>query len=233
FIPKKNKGAISLEIRDENNRPVVTILADSSQLKTTKVVEDMNLSQTFRYVDTKLSQKPGMHRFNWNMREMGAWADNKRRSYAYGPLVAPGNYVASLKIGDQSFEQSFKILIDPRVDASGVSEGDIKTQVAFQRQVIALLSDARKLESALKKEAKKLKGKKNKAKTARLEQIEGVLKLLKNDDGAYPQQMLLSQISYLLNMVRQADQLPGADAQRRLEVLSQKVSELMQMAADS
>ena len=46
--------------------------------------------------------------------------------------------------------------------------------------------------------------------------IQVLLKQLNNEKGAYPQQMLISQISYLLNMVSRADQLPGKDATDRL-----------------
>ena len=41
--------------------------------------------------------------------------------------------------------------------------------------------------------------------------LEAALRLLKNDKGAYPQQMLVAQISYIYYMVNGADQLVGND----------------------
>jgi len=231
FIPEGIKGGVQLEILNSNNEVVSTILSDSTQLKSTvKEVEDMNLSQILRYVDKKLVEKPGMHRFDWDLRQKGAWNKDKKRSYKNGPIVPPGIYTAKLTVGKDSSEQSFEVLIDPRVEDGGISEKDIAEQLTMQNKIIALLSEARKLEASIEKEAKSLKGKKAKAKVSRLEKINSVLKQLKNDKGAYPQQMLSSQISYLLNMISRADQLPGQDAIDRLEELQIQFNKLKEEA---
>lgn len=225
FIPEETKGSVQLEIRDANGVAVVNILSDSTQLKsTTKVVEDMNLSQTFVYVNKKLSGKPGLNRFEWNLRQKGAWHKDKEHNYKYGPLAAPGTYTARLNVGGQTLEQTFDILMDPRVKGEGISKADIETQLLMQNKVINLLSQARRLQTDLEEEAEALEGKKSKAKVARLEKVNDVLRQLKNDEGAYPQQMLVSQISYLLNMISGADQLPGRDAEERYETLVGKLN---------
>lgn len=231
FIPETSKDKLKLEILDANNVPVATIVSDSTQLKsTTKVVEDMNLSQTFVFVNKKLSEKPGLNRFEWNLRQKGAWHKEKKHSYKYGPMVSPGSYTAKLTLGDQVLEETFEIIMDPRVAQEGISKADIETQLLLQTKVIELLSEARKLQADLEEEVEKLEGKKAKTKVARLEKVKAVLKQLKNDEGAYPQQMLVSQISYLLNMISRADQLPGQDAEQRYENL---VSQLNLVKADS
>ena len=231
FIPEATKDKLKLEILDANNVPVATIVGDSTQLKsTTKVVEDMNLSQTFVFVNKKLSEKPGLNRFEWNLRQKGAWHKEKKHSYKYGPMVAPGSYTVKLTVGNQVLEETFEIIMDPRVAQEGISKADIETQLLLQTKVIELLSEARKLQADLEEEVEKLEGKKAKTKVARLEKVKAVLKQLKNDEGAYPQQMLVSQISYLLNMISRADQLPGQDAEQRYENL---VSQLNLVKADS
>ena len=164
FIPKGFKGSVQLEILDATKNVVSTILSDSTKLKSTvKEVEDMNLSQILRYVDKKLVGKPGFHRFEWDLRQKGAWNKNKSRRYKGGPMVAPGTYTARLTVGDNSNEQNFEILIDPRVKDEGITAANIQEQIAMQNRVISLLSDARKLEASLEKEAKSLKKKKAKA----------------------------------------------------------------------
>jgi len=234
YIPKGTKGDVQLEILNSNKEVLSTILSDSTKLKSTiKEVEDMNLSQILRYVDKKLVAKPGLHRFDWDLRQKGAWAKDKKRRYKGGPMVAPGIYAARLTVAGQSFEQSFEVLIDPRVKDEGITSSNINEQISMQNKVINLLSDARKLEADLEKEAKALKKKKAKAKVARLEKVNTALKQLQNEKkGAYPQQMMLSQMSYLLNMISRADQLPGEEAKNRYEELVIQFNKLKQEASE-
>ena len=229
FIPEKTKGSLKLKIQDANGQTVATILSDSTQLKsTTKVVEDMNLSRTFVYVNKKLSTKSGLNRFEWDLRQKGPWAKDEKQRHKYGPLVAPGSYTVTLEVGGQSIEQPFEIIMDPRVAQEGISAGDIQTQLLMQNKVINLLSEARKLQANLEEEAEALEGKKAKAKAARLGKVKAVLKKLKNDEGAYPQQMLVSQISYLLGMISRADQLPGQDVEQRYTELVASIGKIKQ-----
>ena len=181
--------------------------------KTTEV-ENMDLSQVFRYVDRRLATKAGINRFRWNLQQKGAWSSSKNRRFKNGPLVAPGMYTVQLKIGEQSFKQTFEIKIDPRVAAEGITVAAIENQIAMQQKVMNLLSESRKLQAQLEKDTS------NKA------QI--VLKKLKNGSGAYPQQMFVSQVSYLLNMISNADQKPGAEAQKRFLELTNQFKMLKQ-----
>ena len=215
YIPKGNKLPIQLDILDANKKVVASIVSNKNQLNKTTEIEDMNLSQVFRYVDRRLETKPGLNRFNWNLQQKGAWAQNANRRYRNGPMVAPGKYTVKLTVGGKSFEQSFEIKIDPRVKAEGISETDIVNQIAMQQKVIDLLSKARKLQAKLEKEARKLKGKKS----SRLQTINYTLKQLRNDRIVYPQQMFVSQVGYLLNMIGGADQIPGKEAEDRLKEL--------------
>ena len=232
YIPEGYKGGIQLEILDERRQTMATIVSDSTQLESSvEEEEDMNLSQTFRYADSKLEVKSGLNRFNWDLKQKGAWAKNENRRFKNGPMVAPGKYIVKLTAGDRSFEQEFGIVMDPRIEADGVSKQDIEKQIAMQNKVIDLLSEARQLQADLEKEAKDLKGKTATVQIARLDNVNSVLKQLKNEEeGAYPQQMLVSQISYLLNMISSADQLPGKEAEGRY---LQLVSELNKVKQNS
>lgn len=208
-LPNTKSNNVSLEILDKNNNSVATILSGKSSVKE---VENMNLSQVFRYVDKRLSTKAGMNRYHWDLRQKGAWSDNKNRSYKGGPIVAPGIYTAKLTVNGKSYQQKFEIKIDPRVLKEGITGTDINNQIAMQQKVIDLLSEARKLQAQLEKD----KSPKSKA----------TLKLLKNAKGAYPQQMLVSQISYLLNMISYADQKPGQEALKRYIDLKKQLAQI-------
>ena len=218
YLPDTVKGGLKLEILDAEKTSLVTVLSDSTQVKSTvEEVENMNLSKTFRYVSEKLENKAGLNRFAWDLRQKGPWHKDPKKSYKNGPLVAPGTYTVKLTIGAQTLEESFEVLIDPRVSEEGISQADIEKQCAMQNQVLELHQKAVNLQQDLEKEAESLKDKAGKE--ARLNQVNSVLKQLKNDEGAYPQEMLLSQISYLYYMINGADQVPGQDAQERYREL--------------
>lgn len=214
YIPEGNKAPIQLEIFDADNKQVATIVSDNALITKTTEVENMDLSQVFRYVDRRLATKAGINRFRWNLQQKGAWSSSKNRRFKNGPLVAPGMYTVQLKIAEQSFKQTFEIKIDPRVAAEGITVAAIENQIAMQQKVMNLLSESRKLQAQLEKDTS------NKA------QI--VLKKLKNGSGAYPQQMFVSQVSYLLNMISNADQKPGAEAQKRFLELTNQFKMLKQ-----
>tara|TARA_R110002073_G_scaffold72537_1_gene177250 strand:+ start:233808 stop:236834 length:3027 start_codon:yes stop_codon:yes gene_type:complete len=233
YLPKGVKDGIRLDIINEQNALVASIASDSSQLTSTvEEVEDMNLSQVFRYVDKKLEEKAGLNRFEWDLRQKGAWSNSQNRSYKNGPLVAPGMYTVKLTVGTQTLAQNFELLIDPRIQEEGITKEIIVSQIAMQNEVISLLSEARKLEANLEKEAKTLKRKKTKTKADRLTKITTTLKQLSNDNVVYPQQMLVSQISYLLNMISSADQLPGQEATDRFKELQEQFNTLKQELKD-
>ncbi|QNJ98751.1 WD40/YVTN/BNR-like repeat-containing protein [Constantimarinum furrinae] len=233
YIPENTAGKVQLEIFNANMQSVVTVVSDSTQLRSTEtIVEDMNLSETFVYADEKLESKPGLNRFAWDLRQKGAWAEKPNRRFKNGPMVPPGVYTARLTIGAQVLEQQFEILADPRIVAEGVTTAVIEEQLAFQNKVIALLSEARKLQVDLEQQLETSESSMTSGTANSSEGIKAILKKLKNEEGAYPQQMLVAQISYLLNMVSGADQLPGNEAEERytelLAQFNQLKEELMQ-----
>ncbi|WP_435625715.1 WD40/YVTN/BNR-like repeat-containing protein [Flagellimonas sp.] len=217
YLAEKTEG-LQLEILDANKETLVTILSDSTLLKSSvSEEENMDLSTTFRYVNTKLKTKKGLNRFEWDLREKGPWHKEEKRRYKNGPMVPPGWYTAKLTIGDTSRMQDFEILPDPRVKDEGMTPELFEKQHSMQRSILNLLTEARQLEHQLEKEAKKLEL--EDADSAKLENIEMALKELKNDEGAYPQQMLVAQISYIYYMVNSADQVVGEDVIARYNEL--------------
>jgi photosystem II stability/assembly factor-like uncharacterized protein len=226
YLPEETQG-LKLEILNDQKESLLTILSDSTLLKSTVTeVEDMNLSTTFRYVNKKLTAQKGLNRFGWDLRTKGAWSKNKKRAYRNGPMVPPGAYTAKLTIGDEVLMQDFKVILDPRQKEEGITSDILQKQAAMQKKVIALLSEARMFQDQLETEAKGLKEKKGRRAKNRLDKINAALKLLKNASGAYPQQMLVSQISYLYNMVNGTDQLIGKDVLDRYEELSKNLAQI-------
>ncbi len=219
YLPKATEG-LQLEILDTNATPLVTVLSDSTLLKSSvEEEEDMNLSTTFRFVNTKLEGKKGLNRFAWDLREQGPWHKEEKRRYTNGPLVPPGRYTVQLTVGEQILTQDFEVLLDPRVQAAGITPEILQKQHMMQHKVTQLLSEARQLQERLEKESKELEAKEGDADTDRLETLQTALQQLKNAEGAYPQQMLTAQISYLYYMVTSADQVIGQDVHERYQEL--------------
>ena len=222
YLPKDYKKDVELEILNSNNESIVTILSDSTLLKSTsEEVEDMGLSMTFSYNDPKLETKKGLNRFHWDLNQKGAWSDKKSRSYKNGPMVPPGLYTVKLTAGNETAEQSFEVLIDPRLESEGVTSTTIKEQLILENEVLDLLTEARKLQASLESDIKKAQGSKK-------SDLESLLKALKNDDGAYPQQMLVAQIAYLSYIVGGADKKPGQEEIERLKELKVQLNEIKQ-----
>tara|TARA_R110002033_G_scaffold12683_8_gene38394 strand:+ start:8253 stop:11255 length:3003 start_codon:yes stop_codon:yes gene_type:complete len=216
YLPKEFKSEVQLEILNAYKQSVASILSDSTKIKSSKEeVENMGLSMTFSYFDAKLETKKGINRFQWDMRQKGAWSDKESRRYKNGPVVPPGNYIAKLTVGEKTLEQPFEILVDPRLAEEGIDNTIILDHLAFENKVIDLLTEARKFQSELEAQIKKTKGDEKAS-------LETVLKEIKNDEGAYPQQMLVAQISYLSYIVGGADKVPGNEEVERLKELQQQ-----------
>jgi hypothetical protein len=237
-LPNEVPDTIRLDILDASGGIVnsyESVAGDAEDESVDKVVEDMNLSQELVIADESLSNEPGVNRFRWNMKHLGAWHEEDDDRFKNGPLAKPGRYTARLTVGDNVAEQSFDLIVDPRVLQQGTSLADISAQVDLSLQIVELLSEARKLEKQLTDEQEELEGKgaeKSDAEQQRLEQINGVLEDLKTADIVYPQPMLTGQISYLFNMINTADQAPGKEAEDRFEVLALQLLEVTAAAAE-
>ena len=237
-LPDEVPDAIRLDILDASGGLVnsyESVAGDAENETGDKVVEDMSLSQELLIADESLLNEPGMNRFRWNMKHFGAWHEENDDRFKDGPLAKPGTYRVRLTVGEDVAEQSFDLMVDPRVLQQGTSLADISAQVDLSLQLVELLSEARKLEKRLTNEQENLEGKGDERSDAgqqRLDQIESVLEDLKTADIIYPQPMLTGQISYLYNMINKADQAPGKEAEDRFEVLALQLLEVTAVAAE-
>lgn len=225
YIPEGNETGLRLDIIDSEGKVIRTFISDSTEQKLPMIItEDMNTSKTIYLIDKSLSAKAGLNRFEWDMKHTGPWTKEIRRRHLNGPTAAPGVYTVRLTLNDKILDQNFQLSIDPRVKERGLTEADIITQVDMQQKISDLITRSQKLLDKLEGEEKKLKG--DKDKTDRMVKVEAGLKELKTESGAYPQPMLVDQISYLYGIINDADQLPGMEVQKRFEELNLKLTEI-------
>ena len=89
-----------------------------------------------------LEVKAGLNKHTWDLsyppmdrfENLILWIDARR-----GPMAVPGNYMARLTVGEDTFETSFAVVADPR---SPMSQADYQAQFDFAIDARDLLSDA-------------------------------------------------------------------------------------------
>jgi len=236
YLPDSSANAVKLEIINSNGE-VANIYHSADEVESdvednrATVIEDMSTNEVRYIKDETLTAEPGINRFRWNMKYLGPWHEDEERKFMDGPLASPGSYTARLIVGNSVSEQKIELLVDPRVADTGTTIDDIKEQFAFELKMVALLTEARKLEHRLIKEREHLEEKNesdflSEHESRRLTEIEVVLDSLKTADIIYPQPMLTDQISYLYNMISNADQAPGEGAEDRYQELNKRFNSI-------
>jgi len=213
YLTEKVDSTIVLEIMDGEGKPVAKLTNDSLANDREEVNVDMGTNEVEYLVNNKLTADKGLNRFHWDMTYPGPWHEESGRRYQRGGLVPPGEYQVRLSVNEKLLNQSFKLLLDPRVEQDGIQDA-IDKQVDLKQNVKDLLSKARKMQYKLEK-------------TEDPEQkVSEAIESLKTKEGTYRKPKLIDQIAYLYNMLLGADQLPGRDAYKRFEELNEQFNQL-------
>lgn len=136
-------------------------------------------------------------------------------------MALPGRYQARLTIDGWSATRDFRVLLDPRVEADGVTMADLRAQFEFNMLVADLSREAADFAARVSDAI----GSGNYSGSA-LAELQEIQSLLVDAGGSYPQPMLLNQIRYLQGMTGRADQRPGNFAYSRFDELSGQLEEL-------
>lgn len=120
-------------------------LTDSTKVKLAFLEQDGDLIKEFattsKEQNSKLEVKKGANLFVWNTRYPDAVGFDGLVMWAAsltGPKAPPGTYKVRLTVGDQSQEQEFKILRDPRSEST---EADLQEQFNYIKEVQDKLSE--------------------------------------------------------------------------------------------
>ncbi len=94
--------------------------------------------------DARIPVNVGGNRFLWNMRypspkKLVGDVSTAMSGGVEGPQAAPGKYRVRLTVGDQSYEQPFEIVPDPR---SSATAKDYAAQFALQQEISKKVTDA-------------------------------------------------------------------------------------------
>ncbi len=224
YLAQEPAGEVRLEILDEGGS-VIRGLSSEAPPERMVAPEQPSMRQFTleRVGGPKLEKSAGMHRFIWDMRYPGPWDADPERAGRDGPLVLPGTYQARLTVGNSSQTQRFTVLVDPRIQADGITQGDLADQLTLSLQARDALSQARVAAVQITK-AKEDFAEGRDVETIKTKLAEIEEKLVTASGHRYPQPMLIDQLEYLYDNLDRADQKPGADAYQRFENLEAALS---------
>lgn len=225
YLPGDVDGSLRLDILDADDN-IIRSFVSKQNGNGDPLTPERSMATGFYgpSANPNLETGAGLHRFKWDMEQSGPWDRRESRRYANGPMATPGTYRARLTVDGVTQEQSFRILMDPRVEEAGVTQADLEAQLALNLKIVQLMSEAKKGLVAIKKERQALaaqlkKDEANMDAKARDEKLQALEAALETAEGRYMKPMLIPQMSYLYSMLNQADQRPGKDAYERYEEL--------------
>ncbi|MEX1183726.1 MAG: hypothetical protein WEF86_10870 [Gemmatimonadota bacterium] len=167
----------------------------------------------------RLTATRGLNRFAWDMRR-----DEPGDERGSGTAVPPGTYSVRLTVpGTAPLTALLSVATDPRLVADGITADDLRAQYELGLQVAALIADGAELEDELRTARQRLVAAND---SAGLQQIQAIEDLVFTASTAYPQPMLISQISFLNGIVSRGDNRPNRDAFERYRELRAEVDRL-------
>lgn len=176
----------------------------------------------------RVAARAGLHRFRWDFALPGPEGAGGRGG-SRGPWVAPGAYRARLTVGEWSATKPFRLLIDPRLAADGITEAVLVEQLAMSLKARDLVTSARRLVARLgelKGRVATLTGAEAEKARAAQPRLTALEARLVTAGGRYPTPMLADQIAFLYSITQVADQQLGRDVYERYNELSGQLAGL-------
>ena len=225
------KGEVTLEILNAQMQTIRAFTTQNTPRDTLRIPSRAGMAMGFiiaGFTDA-LRKTPGLHRFVWDLRHLGAWDRGGNRVSRGARMAAPGQYYARLSVDGVVTVQGFKVLADPRMLNAGVTVKDMQQQEVLALQIIELESRSRILGSTITQERNSAQQKND----ANLQAFyNGLYAELYMAEGRYMTPRLLDQITYLRSMLDQGDQKPGKDAFVRYDELKNWYNRLVKQSVE-
>ncbi len=137
-----------------------------------------------------------------------------------GPVAAPGEYTVVLSAGSFTERQPLRIIEDPRVTASGVTDADLTAQLEHNLRVLRLVNDTALAVSRITAAQNQLKTNPD---PARAKALQSLADRLITPRIRYSQPGLQTHVTYLYGATNATDQKVGRDAVERYGVLREQI----------
>jgi hypothetical protein len=236
YLANEPAGEVKLEVLDDAGKVIRTVSSEAAAPRA-GASQEMRGGR-FGAPASRLSKRPGMNRFSWDLRHADTPDSPTPGPGPGGPLVVPGRYQVRLTAAGTTFTRTLDVQMDPRVTAAGVTRADLREQTDLLLKLRDTTAEARQLQARITKamESQGIKpapapGPGETPATVKYSHpLQALYSRLVSAPGPYPQPMLLEQLSNVARMLRQADQKPGKDAWDRYNDL---VKELASIEAEA
>ncbi|HEV2733249.1 MAG TPA: hypothetical protein VGV85_00375, partial [Longimicrobiaceae bacterium] len=224
FLPDTT-AVVTLEVVDPAGAVVRGFSSEAAGERLREPEQPGMRAPTLERVGTpRLPRQQGLNRFVWDLSLPGAWDANPQRSGRNGPMALPGRYTLRLTAGGRTHEQPLEVRMDPRVAADGVTEAELREQLAHNLRVRDLVSDANRLVARVRQERERLAAA-GPASAGQLRRVQALEGRLVAEPVRYGRPGLQTHIGYLYGLAVQADQELGRDAVERYAVMRRELDE--------
>ncbi|HUF68059.1 MAG TPA: hypothetical protein VMM79_05345 [Longimicrobiales bacterium] len=155
----------------------------------------------------------GHNRFVWNA------------MHSNGLFAPPGAYHVRLTVGNRTFTQPFNMVIDPRLEAEGISAADLREQFDHNTRMRAMVEEVNALVQRVRNEQTRLEGGAGQD-AQRKRQIDALVDQLVAGPVRYSAPGLRDHIQYLAGMTSRGDQKVGNQATERYAVLRSELDRI-------
>jgi photosystem II stability/assembly factor-like uncharacterized protein len=169
----------------------------------------------------RVTKNAGHNRFVWDVRHRN------------GLSVPPGQYTARLTVNGTAHTQPFNVLIDPRIEAEGITVADLTEQFEHNTRMSAMVAEGNRLGARLRETQQRLANAAGAAADS-LKQVNALILELFGETVRYGKPGLQTHITYLAGMTARTDQKVGRDAierhavlRKELDAFAAKVSRLL------
>ena len=221
FLAGDAAGPVRIDILDSTGKVVRTLTSESGArpaAERTDMGGDEDMPRRGGGIAVRLPKTSGLHRVTWDLRAAGSQEDTTRGG---GPMVVPGKYQARLTVGDVVEAKPFEVRMDPRVVADGVTQADLQEQFDLLVALQGTIAGARALAMEIPRAMEQAAGN-----SARVKQLKAWQAELVTASGAYPQPMLIDQLSSIARMAGSADQKVGRSTFEFYEELKKRLGEI-------
>jgi hypothetical protein len=221
YLPSPPEHAVVIEVLDQKGNVINTYNSETPASRpgrggganmpgvgTAGPESDPDAAPTRRATPPqRVTKTAGINRFAWDVRNEA------------GVTLPPGQYQVRLKTGNVKLTQPFKVLIDPRVAADGVTQADLQEQFEHNMRMRELVSSVNQLVTRVREAQKKDP------------RLNALAAKLVTEPVRYGKPGLQAHITYLAGMTANVDQKIGRDAIERYQVLKKEL-DAMRAEAD-
>ncbi len=242
YLPAATTGAVVLEVRDNAGKLVRSY---SSEDQVEQDNSKLNIPAYWLRAPQRLSEKPGLHRFLWDLHYAPvvgiapqypiAAIVHDTALAATSPWVMPGAYTIVLKVAGRSLTQPMTVMMDPRVKTPAA---DLQKQFALSSAIyddLSAVQQAINHADSLRSQIEELKRRHvSRSVVEDLEALDKKLEMLEGSASAgRPKQpteslrALRDGLQLLLNVFQEANAAPTSQATEASTMLHESAVQLL------